>query len=92
MNKCEEYTSSIRRRESNPRHLERESLPITTRPGLLSNAAQMSQKDLLRENAQSRSLSLPDDLSIIFTSFFSKSEVNNLIFVATSLADKVPIR
>ena len=34
MNKCEEYTSSIRRRESNPRHLERESLPITTRPGL----------------------------------------------------------
>ena len=28
------YPSSIRRQDSNPRHLEHESPPITTRPGL----------------------------------------------------------
>ena len=33
-NKCEKCPSSIWRRESNPRPLECESLPITTRPGL----------------------------------------------------------
>ena len=33
-NICEKYPSSIRCRDSNPRPLERESLPITTRPGL----------------------------------------------------------
>ena len=36
-NQCEKMScpSSIRRQDSNPRPLERESLPITTRPGLL---------------------------------------------------------
>ena len=36
-NKCEKYPSNIWRRESNPRLLERQSLPITTRPGLPPN-------------------------------------------------------
>ena len=34
-NNCEKCPSSIRRRESNPRPLVRESLPLTTRPGLI---------------------------------------------------------
>ena len=33
-NQCEKCPSSIRRWDSNPRPLERESTPITTRPGL----------------------------------------------------------
>ena len=38
---CEKCPSSIRCRDSNPWPLERESLPITTRPGLPPNSSQL---------------------------------------------------
>ena len=36
-NKCEQCPSSIRRWYSNPQHLDNESPPITTRPGLIAH-------------------------------------------------------